>query len=40
MDVTEAGMLTEVSPVHPEKALLPMDVTEAGMLTEVSPVQL
>ena len=39
MDVTESGMVTEVSPVQPENALSPMDVTESGMVTEVSPVQ-
>ena len=28
-------MVTEVRPVQPWKALLPMDVTELGMMTEV-----
>ena len=31
--------VTEVSPVHPEKADSPMEVTELGMVTEVSPEQ-
>ena len=39
MDVTEFGMVTEVSEVQPWNALSPMDVTEFGMVTEVSPVQ-
>ena len=39
MDVTELPMVTEVSPVQPEKAALPIEVTELGMVTEVSPEQ-
>ena len=39
MLVTEFGMVTEVKPVQPWKALLPMLVTEFGMVTEVKPVQ-
>ena len=40
MLVTELGMVTDVSPVQPQKALCPMLVTELGMVTDVSPVQL
>ena len=40
MEVTELGMVTEVSPEQPEKAPSPMEVTELGMVTEVSPEQL
>ena len=39
MLVTEFGMVTEVKPVQPEKAWLPMLVTEFGMVTEVKLVQ-
>ena len=39
MLVTELGMVTEVRPEQPEKALLPMLVTELGMVTEVRPEQ-
>ena len=38
MLVTDSGMVTDVSLVHPEKAPLPMFVTELGMVTEVSLV--
>lgn len=38
MEVTELGMVTEVSPLQPENALLPMDVTELGMGTSVRPL--
>ena len=38
MDVTELGIVTDVSPVHPRKAKLLMDVTELGIVTDVSPV--
>ena len=38
MDVTELGIVTDVSPLHPEKAKLSMDVTELGIVTDVSPV--
>ena len=31
--------VTEVRPVQPEKAVLPIEVTELGMVTEVRPVQ-
>ena len=40
MLVTESGIVTEVSPVQPEKAEPPMLVTESGIGIEVSPVQL
>ena len=33
MDVTLLGMVTEVKPLHPEKALLPMDVTSSPITT-------
>ena len=39
MEVTELGMVTEVRPLQPEKAMSPMEVTELGMVTEVSPLQ-
>ena len=39
MLVTELGMITEVRPLHPEKAYPPMLVTELGMVTEVRPLQ-
>ena len=39
MEVTELGMETEVRPVQPENAELPMEVTELGMETEVKTVQ-
>jgi hypothetical protein len=32
MDVTEDGMVTDVNPLHFQKANLPMDVTEDGMV--------
>ena len=32
-------METEVRPVQPENALLPISVTELGMVTVVRPVQ-
>ena len=38
MDVTESGMVTDVSEVHPQNAEDPMDVTESGMVTDVSEV--
>ena len=37
MLVTLEGMATLVSPLHLEKALLPMLVTPEGMVTPVSP---
>ena len=39
MLVTELGIVTDVNPVQPEKALSPMLVTELGIVTEVKPVQ-
>jgi hypothetical protein len=39
MEVTDDGMLTDISPVQPEKAILPMEVTDDGIFTDVSPVQ-
>ena len=36
---TVSGMVTDVSPVQPEKAELPIAVTPEGIVTEVSPVQ-
>ena len=39
MLATEPGMFTEVSPLQPENASLPMLATEPGMLMEVSPLQ-
>ena len=39
MEVTELGMLTEVSAEQPKNAPGPMEVTELGMLTEVSAEQ-
>ena len=32
MDVTESGMVTDVSEVHPKNAESSMDVTESGMV--------
>ena len=40
MLVTELGMVKDVKPVHPEKALSPMPVTELGISTDVKPVHL
>ena len=41
MEVTELGMVTEVSPEQPSKADSPIEVTELGMVTEVrSPLAL
>jgi len=39
MQVTEAGIKTEVKPVQPSKAKKPIFVTEAGMETAVKPLQ-
>ena len=39
MSVTDDGIVTEVRPVQPEKASVPMLVTEDGMVTEVRPEQ-
>ena len=39
MEVTEVGISTEVKPVQPENAALPMEVTEDGISIEVKPVQ-
>ena len=38
MDVTESGMVTDESEVHPENASYPMYVTESGMVTDESEV--
>ena len=38
MLVTEFGIITDVKPVHPEKAALPILVTEFGIVTDVKPV--
>ena len=39
MLVTPSGMVMEVRPLQPEKALLPMLVTPSGMVMEVRPLQ-
>ena len=39
MLVTELGIVTDVKPLQPRKALLPMLVTELGIVTDVKPVQ-
>ena len=39
MEVTPLPMVTEVRPLQPEKALLPMEVTLSGIVTEVRPLQ-
>jgi hypothetical protein len=39
MLVTEDGIVTDVKPVHPENAELPILVTEDGIVTDVNPVQ-
>ena len=39
IDVTELGIVNEVSPEQPWKAPSPIDVTELGMVKEVSPEQ-
>ena len=39
MEMTELGMVTEVSPEQPLKANSPIEVTELPMVTEVSPEQ-
>jgi hypothetical protein len=39
MEVTLLGMVTEVIPLQPEKADLPMEVTLLGMVIEVIPLQ-
>ena len=38
--LTDAGMINEVIPVHPEKAFKPILITELGIVTEVKPLQL
>ena len=38
MLVTLSGMVMEVKPLQPEKALSPMLVTLSGMMTEVKPL--
>ena len=37
MLVTEFGIVTDVKPEQPEKALLPMLVTEFGIVTDIKP---
>lgn len=39
MEVTPSGMVTDVRPVQPEKALLPIKVTLLGIVMEVRLVQ-
>ena len=39
MEVTESGMMMDVSEVQPWNALLLMVVTESGMMIDVSKVQ-
>ena len=39
MEVTESGMVTDLSPLQLENAQSPMYVTELGMVTEVIPLQ-
>ena len=39
MEVMPLPMVTEVRPVQPLKAALPMEVTPSGMVTEVRPLQ-
>jgi hypothetical protein len=36
---TDEGMVTEVRPVHPEKAAFPIEVTFDGRAKDVSPEQ-
>ena len=35
IEVMDSGIVTEVKPVQPSKALLPIEVAETGMVTEV-----
>ena len=37
MLVTELGIVTDVNPLQPSKALPPMLVTELGIVTDVNP---
>ncbi len=39
MPVTLLGIVTEVKPLQPRKALYPMLVTLLGIVTEVKPLQ-
>ena len=39
IDVTELGMLTDVKPLQPWKALFPIEVTELGIAIELKPEQ-
>ena len=39
MEVTELGMVRDVRPLQPEKALEPMEVTEFPMVTDVRLLQ-
>jgi hypothetical protein len=38
MLVTLEGIVIEVNPLHPEKALMPMTETLDGIVTDVNPV--
>jgi hypothetical protein len=38
MEVTELGIVSDVKPLQPEKASLPMEVTELPMLSDVNVV--
>jgi hypothetical protein len=38
MPVTEAGMVMEVKPVHPSKALLPIAVMPSETMIDLKPV--
>ena len=40
MVVTDEGMVMDIRPVQPEKALPPMVVTDEGMVMDIRPVQL
>ena len=39
MEVTLFGIVTEVKPLQPLNALLPIEVTLFGIVTEVKPLQ-
>ena len=39
MDATLFGMVTDVRPLQPLKALSPMNVTPFGIVTDVRPLQ-
>ena len=40
MEVTEAGIVTDVNSQHPEKAPNPMKVIESGIVTDVNPTHI